>query len=86
MSIRQRLEDEAKELRAIRDEIDLQAHLGKLEAQQHWNELEKRWDHAEGKLKLLRDTGREITEDIAEATQTVLDEIRNGYEKLKRSL
>jgi hypothetical protein len=86
MTIRQRLEHDADELRALRDEIEVQMHLGKLDAQDHWNDLEKRWEHAERKLKQLGNAGREAAEDITEATRIVLDEIRSGYEKLKATL
>ena len=86
MTIRKRLEHEADELRAIREEIEVQMHLGKLEARDKWNDLEKHWDHAEQKLKQLSEAGREAAEDISAATQVVLDEIRSGYEKLKEAL
>lgn len=86
MTIRERLEHEASELRAMREEIEVQMHLGKLEARDKWNDLEKHWEHAERKLKQLGDAGREAAEDITAATEVVLDEIRNGYEKLKATL
>ncbi len=86
MTIRERLEHEADELRAIRDEIEVQIHLGKLEARDVWNDVEKKWEHAERKLKQLGDAGREAAEDITAATQVVLDEIRSGYKKLKGTL
>ncbi len=86
MTIRERLEHEASELRAMREEIEVQMHLGKLEARDKWNDLEKHWEHAERKLKQLGDAGREAAEDITAATEVVLHEIRNGYEKLKATL
>ncbi len=86
MTIRQRLEHEANELRAIRDEIEVQMHLGKLDARDRWNDLEKHWEHAERRLEQLGDAGREAADDITEATRMVLNEIRSGYEKLKAAL
>jgi hypothetical protein len=86
MTLRERLEKEADELRAMREEIEVQMNLGKLEARDKWKDLEKHWEHAEGKLKQLGDAGREAAEDITAATQIVLDEIRSGYEKLKATL
>jgi len=84
--MRRRLEEDANELRAIREEIAVQIHLGKLEAKERWAELEKKWQHAEGRIKQIGEAGREAAEDVGEATQIVLDELRNGYEKLKRML
>jgi hypothetical protein len=86
MTIRQRLEQEADELRAIREEIEVQLHLGKLDAADRWKELEKHWENAEFKLKQLGDAGREAAEDITAATEVVLEEIRSGYTKLKATL
>jgi phage-related minor tail protein len=86
MTIRKRLEEEAAELRTIRDEIEVQMHLAKLDARDVWNDVEKQWVHAESKLKQVGAAGREAAEDITAATQVVLDEIRSGYEKLKGTL
>ena len=83
MSIRDRLHDEAQELQKLRDELRVQMHLGKLDAQELWDQLEKQWDHAEGKLKQLGDASRESAEEIGDATQLVLDEVKRGYERLK---
>ncbi len=85
-TIRQRLEEEANELRTIRDEIEVQMHLAKLDAKDRWAGLEKEWEHADQKLKQLRAAGREAAEDVNAATRVVLDEIRSGYEKLKGML
>jgi len=86
MTIRQRLEQEADELRTIRDEIEVQMHLAKLDARDRFDGIEKQWEHADQKLKQLGAAGREAAEDIGAATKIVLDEIRSGYEKLKGML
>jgi chromosome segregation ATPase len=86
MTIRDRLDEEAAELRTMRDELRVQMHLGKLDAKDQWEQLEKRWQHAEGKLTQLKDASRETAEDIAEATQLVLEEMREGYQRLRKLL
>ena len=86
MSLRDRVERQAEELRATRDEIKLQLHLGKMDARDQWDQIEKQWEHAEGKLKQLAEAANETTEDIAEATQMVLSEMKDGYKKLRSLL
>jgi len=86
MTLRDRVEKQAEELRATRDEIRLQLHLGKMDARDQWDDIEKQWEHAEGKLKQLAEAANETTEDIAEATQMVLSEMKEGYKKLRNLL
>jgi hypothetical protein len=75
-----------EELKAVRDDLEVRLHLGKLEAKDLWGELEKQWSHAEGKLKVIGDTAEDALEDVGEAAQLVLNELKEGYEKLRRLL
>jgi hypothetical protein len=83
VSLRKRVEQQAEAIRSMRDEIRVQLHLGKMEAQEMWEDLEKRWEHAEAKLKVVADTASEAAEDIGEATEMVLSEVKDGYIKLR---
>ncbi len=74
------------ELRAVRDELEVRLHLGKLEAQDLWKDLEKKWSHVEGRLKVIGDAAEEALDDVGDAAENVLDEIKEGYEKLRRLL
>ncbi len=84
MSIRERIEEQVQELKAIRDDLEVRLHLGKLEAQETWESLEKKWEHAEGRLKVLGEAAQDSAEEIGEAAQVVLDEIREGYERIRK--
>ena len=86
MTLRERVERQAEEMRATRDEIRVRLHLAKMDARDQWDQLEKQWDHAEAKLKQLAGAANEATDDIAEATQLVLNEMRDGYNKLRNLL
>ena len=86
MTLRERVEQQAEEMRATRDEIRVRLHLAKMDARDQWDQVEKQWDHAEAKLKQLANAANEATDDIAEATQLVLDEMRGGYNKLRNLL
>jgi len=84
MSLKDRIEEEAKELRTVRDDLKVRVHLAKMEADDAWEDLEKRWQHVEGRLSVLADAGHEVAEDVGAALQTVLEELRTGYEKMKK--
>ena len=86
MTLRERLEKELGDLRVTRDELRVRMHLGKLDAQDQWEQIEKQWQHVESKLKLAGETGREIAEDIGEATSLAVEELKEGYAKLRKHL
>lgn len=81
--IPQKVKEELEGLRRLRDELRVQAHLGKAEARERWEHLEKRWEHLEGRLATLRRESREPLHDIGEAARNLLDEIREGYRHLR---
>lgn len=86
MTLRERLEKELEDLRVTRDELRVRMHLGKLDAQDQWEQIEKQWQHVESKLKLAGEAGREIAEDIGEATSHAVEEMKEGYAKLRKLL
>ena len=86
MSLRDRIDREAEDLRVAREELRVRLHLGKLEARDLWEQLEKKWQHAEGKLKVLGDASQEVAADVGEAAGLALAELKEGYAKLRRLL
>ena len=86
MSVKKRFEDELKELRAARDELRVRVHLGKLDAKEQWEKLEKSWQNVESKLKVAREAGREVAGDVGDAANLTLKEIRDGYARLRKLL
>jgi CBS domain-containing protein len=78
-----RVQREIDDLRRLRDELRVQIHLGKAEALDVWNDLEKRWSELEGKAKLLADRAGEPLEDIAAAADLVATEVREGYRRIR---
>jgi len=82
----ERLSEELDALRELRDEFRIQMELGRAEAHERWEKLEKDWHHLEGKLKLVRDESRGDLEDIGEAARLLLREIRDGYRHLRSLL
>jgi hypothetical protein len=77
---------EVEELRALRDDLKVQVHLGKMEAQRRFEKAEKDWEHLEGKLRALGSASRESLGDVREAAKLLLAEIRESYRHIRKAL
>jgi hypothetical protein len=88
--LRARIESELKaeieSLRAARDELRVQAHLGAVEVREAWEKAEKNWSHLEGRVKVLGEAASESLEEIGEAARMLADEIRRGYQHVRKLL
>jgi len=65
----------------LRDEAKVQVHLGAMEAQKEWDELETKWAHFVSQARL-----HESGSDIKSTLQTLGNELRSAYERLKKAL
>ena len=81
-----RFEEELDQLRMVRDELQLQVHLGRAEAKQLWEKLEHRFAEAEAHARAFARRAEEPVHDVAEAARALVDEIRSGYQKLRELL
>jgi len=79
-----RLHRELDELKATRDDLRVRLHLGRAEVREQWDKLEKRWEHAQARLKVLREEARDSAEDVGEAARLLVHEIREGLDHLRR--
>ena len=88
--LRARIESEIKSdldsLRAARDELRVQVHLGAAEAREAWEKAEKSWDHLEGRVKILGEATQESLEEIGSAVGILASEIRRGYDHVRKLL
>lgn len=81
-----RLHEDVEKLRQRRDELRVQLDLGKMDAAEAWHDVEKRWQHLEGKLRLLASESKEVRADVAEAAGLLIEEIRDGFAKVASRL
>ena len=81
-----RFEDELTDLRRVRDELVVQLHLGKLEAQELWEKLERRFGEAESRVRALAQRVEEPGRDVVDAARLQIDEIRSGYQRIRELL
>jgi putative cell wall-binding protein len=83
------LNDELKvitdQLKQQRDEMKVQLHLAKEDAKVEWEKLETQWDQLRIKLKNLSDATEESKKDILNAVHKLTDELKKGYENLKKN-
>jgi hypothetical protein len=79
-----RLNEEMDSLRTARDEMRVRLHLGKAEVREQWEKLEKQWQHAEARLKVLRDQAGESAHDVGDAARLLVDELKEGVEQLRK--
>ena len=70
-----------EELKQKRDKLKLQIHLGSMDAKTEWEELEKKWADLSAKAELQR-----TSEEIDAAVGILGDELKRGYERLKKAL
>lgn len=81
-----RFKDEIDVLRQARDELRVQLHLGAAEAQDAWEKLEKSWQSLESHLERVGEATRESGKEIEEAGEILIEELKEGYERIRTSL
>jgi len=80
-------DDVLAKLRRERDELALKMHLGKKEAAEEWERLEAKWNELVGtKLPPMKDAARETARGVGSALDQAADELRRGYEKIRKLL
>ncbi|MEQ9408907.1 MAG: hypothetical protein RIK87_14315 [Fuerstiella sp.] len=73
-------------LKQDRDELRLRLHLGKEEVKQEFQDLEKRLTELNDRFQPTRDAAGETAEQIWESLKLVGEEIRDGYQRIRKSL
>lgn len=86
MNPQQELQKLVDALATQRDELIVQAHLAKLEAQEEWEELEEKFDQLRDKASEVADEAGDVGKDVAAAAKLVGEEIARGYERLRKLL
>lgn len=83
---KEKIEEILKDLTRRRDEITLKLHLGKAEAKEEWEKLEKKWQAAKAQSKTLAGVVGESAQNVASALELTLGELKKGYERVKKML
>lgn len=70
----------------LRDEVKLKAHLGKAEAKDELEKLDKKWDAFVDDSKPFTDEAGKIAGNVGAAMGLAADELKEGYERLRKLL
>jgi CBS domain-containing protein len=84
--VSERIHKELDSLRRTRDELRLQIHLARSEGKELWEQLERKFDEVEAKLKSVAKGAEAPLHNISDAANLLLDEIRDGYRKIRETL
>ena len=70
-----------------REELALNMHLGKQEAKAEWEQLEAKWNHLKTvKAPPMKDAAVETARGVGTALDLAADELKKGYEKIRKLL
>jgi hypothetical protein len=70
-----------RDIKTLRDELNLKMHLASLEVKQEWSELEGKWQSFSSRARL-----EESTDSVGDALELLGEELKQGYKRLKRAL
>lgn len=67
-----------------RDELRLQAHLGKAEAKEEMDRLEAKWAELKAKWDRFKDEADDVGENVEEAAELLVGELKEGFARLRK--
>src|SRR5215831_1256615 len=73
-------------LARTRDELRLQAQLGKAETRSELNRLESTWQRVQDEIRRLGEQAKVPAVELGGAARSLLDELAQGYARIKREL
>ncbi len=73
-----------EELKQMRDELRVKLKLAAADARDEWDVLEKKWEHLEGRLGVVGKEAGAVAENVGDALELAVDELRKGYERIKK--
>ncbi len=79
-------DDVVERLKRMRDEIELKIHLGRADAKQEWEELERRWQELKTKSAPAQEVAGDTARNVASALGLAAEELKKGYERLRKLL
>jgi hypothetical protein len=84
--MKDRSEKMLKELKMERDDLKVKLHLLSMDAKEEWNELENKYEKFKAKASEVADVAEDSAGDVVEALKLVGDELREGYNRIRRSM
>jgi len=75
------LHDLNRDLKKLRDELELKMHLASMEARQEWKELDEKWQRFSSRARL-----GDSAESVGDAVELLGEELKKGYKRLKAAI
>ena len=75
------LHDLNRDLKKLRDELELKMHLASMEARQEWKELDEKWQRFSSRARL-----EDSAESVGDAVELLGEELKKGYKRLKAAI
>jgi hypothetical protein len=87
VEVKHRWDDVLAKLKQERDELALKMHLGKKEAAAEWEKLEAKWHEIRaGKMPPPTEAADEAGVGVGLALELAVEELKKGYEKIRKLL
>lgn len=80
------LEQLITSLKRQRDELAVKIHLGKAEAKQEWERVEKRLRELSEEYRPVVDAASETGQGVLTALELAAQEVKNGLERVRKLL
>jgi len=84
--MRDAMREMLEKLEQERDELKVRMHLGKAEAREEWDKLEARIGELRGRLDRAGNEAGDVMEDVGAAAKLLGEEIRSGFDRVRRML
>jgi DNA repair exonuclease SbcCD ATPase subunit len=81
---KEELEALEKKWQQLKAEADALGEKAANSLQAEWDELEKKWEKFTVKTKPLQDETKDVVEDVGAAVELVAEEIKRGYDRLRK--
>jgi hypothetical protein len=77
---------ELDDLRRMRDELRVQAHLGKADLRSRWEKLEHTFDTLESKAKRTSRAAEEPLRELEKDVRKLAADLRDGYRQIRDAI
>jgi uncharacterized spore protein YtfJ len=85
-NLKEKLQNDLEWLARTRDELRVQAQLGKAETRSELNRLESTWQRVQDEIRRLGEQAMVPAVELGGAARSLLDELAQGYARIKREL
>lgn len=81
-TLKERLMKEFEEIKTMRDEMRVKAHLARADLKDQIDKLERRWPEVETAAREVEKLSAQAGETIAKTAKDLFDEVRDAYTKV----